>query len=558
MKEIIKMGIKIISKYKIIILILFLGVIFVTLFSKIVPYNMDEFVHYHTIMCHHYKYNAINTFRESCKGYDLNLFNTGLILPLRAFSYTGSFPSFYYYPIFLIWKSPLSARFLGIIFLLLQALILGKIFKIKYEYIFIGLVTFFPYFFQHIVDTGPVGFQITSVFIIYYFFIRWFKDFKIICPILISITIFLGIWTKLSYFWLIPGIIIILLIHVFEKREEILQRSNLKKIFFQSGISILLLIGLLSLIFLSTNPENPNDYPYLNQLMNSDSYSLKEIFHTNIILRSRVFSALINPFEATQRIYHVNPISLFVLIYNLFIYLSIPLFGMFLWIIAKKDSKKHIIKSLILFSLFIITFLFILKSKGSWAMHHTILSFPFLILSFLSIISYLKNNKIFNSKYITSKKIILSIFLLFILLNSYFFILFPNQKIYLNQENRRTNDFSKNELNKILYNEYLSKTYFYVVIDWGIYYYQALYGNKFQSVFYMEPLNQKWKIDRLKELSEKYNRKILFIYNSKSFSSNDQLIRSSFDIKPCNPIKEESVWKIELEPDNNNENICFQ
>ena len=184
-------------------------------------------------------------------------------------------------------------------------------------------------------------------------------------------------------------------------------------------------------------------------------------------------------------------------------------------------------------------------------MHHTILSFPFLILSFLSIMDLLRKKSIDTFKFLSPQRIIKLWFLIFLLLNSYFFISFKNQDI------KSHDDFSKVELNKVLKNEYLSKNYFYTVIDWGMYLYQGLYGDENQSVLYMEPLKKIRHINQLKELSDRHNRKVLFIYNSKITASDHVLIQQSFNLKPCALIKKDSVWNIMIEEDKNDENICF-
>ena len=537
-------------------LLLFLGLIIVIVFSKFVPFSMDEFSMYRVLMCRHYEYNSLNTFQESCNVFDLNVLNTGLILPLNGYQhYLGSFPSLYYYPLFLIWKNPISARLLGMIFLIIGALILSKIFEIRIEYIFLGLISFFPYFFQHMVDTGTVAFQIMSFFLIYYLLIKWFKSLKIIYPILISFIIFLGIWTKLTYFWFLPGIGIILIMHLVENRKQILQKPNLRKLIIHSLISAILLLGLLSLLFLSTDPNNSDRKPFLNKIKHSNSRSSEQLFSSKI-LETKIVKSFLNPCWTTERVYKVTKPSSFVYLYSGFIYLSVPL----LWLISfirlrntrNKNLKKGLLKSILLFFVFIVTALIIISTRTSDATHHAIISFPFLILSFLLAINCLRETENHN-RIFTSKRIILFWFLLFILFNSYFFISFHNQDI------KGRTDFSKVEVNEILKNEYLAKNYFYVIVDWGMYYYQALYGNKFQSVLYMG-LRENWDT-KLNNLSEKHNRKLLFLHRSRGpDSSKIALIKEHFSVEPCNLIEEpgRAIWRIYLEPDNSSKNICFE
>ena len=533
-------------------LFLFFGAIAVIVFSNFVPYNMDEFSMYHVLSCHYYKYNLLNEVQEGCKYYDLNFLNTGLILPMREYHYMGSFTSIYYYPIFLLWKSPISARFMGIIFLMIQALILSQIFNIGFEYIFLGLAVFFQYFFQHISDTGVVGFQITSVFLIYYLAIKWFENTKIRYPSLIAIVIFLGIWTKLTFFWFLPAIGIIFTMLLFENRRCVFTRKNIKKFLIQLGLLSVLLLALFCLLFLSTAPTNYNK-PYLGQLFSGSGFRpLSKIFSAEIS-NIEVFRSFVNPMRTTERIGYANSVDFvgkpdfFTYLFDVFLYLSVPLLWLSAFFLVK--SKKEIWKSLILYLCFIITGFLILMTQSASVMHHAILSFPFLILSILTIINGLKE----SSKKITTRRILIGWCLLFIVLNAQFFTSFIKQTVELNKEKQL--DFSRNHLNKILNDEYLSKNYFYVVVDWGMYYYQALYGKKSQSVLYIPYIDEEQKVERLREMSKEHNRKLLFIYFSATNSVDH--IKKSFSVQPCNLNEEEAKWKILLEEDENPANICF-
>ena len=73
----------------------------------------------------------------------------------------------------------------------------------------------------------------------------------------------------------------------------------------------------------------------------------------------------------------------------------------------------------------------------------------------------------------------------------------------------------------------------------------------------MTPLNKEWQIEKLKELSREYDRKLLFIYNSKKKASDLDLIQESFPLKPCLLVDPDAVWQILLEVDEGEENICL-
>lgn len=514
---------------------------FVAILSSIfVPFNMDEFLPYHTIICHHYKFNALNTFRESCNEYDLNVLNTGFVLPLRTYRYVGSFPSLYYYPIFLIWKSPISARFVGMLFLLAQAFLLGKIFQIKRRYILFFLLMFFPYSYKHIVEIGPISFHTTSIYLVCLLIQKWCTSLKIKFPITIAIVIFLGIWTKLNYFWFFPAILLILAFQIFENRYFLLNKEN--KILFikQLAIGCTVLILLSSIILLSTNPNNPMEMPLLTEIRNARYYTLGEIFRGSW-LKTRIAKVLLNPLEATERIFLVRPPGVFTYFYDFIVYFFTPIVLIAHFMNKKNtDRKRKLLEPAIYYLGFLITMFMVIRTIDSRYMHHAISAYPFLILSVISAI-----------KCISLRSIFFRCFLIFMIMNIFYFMTFPSQPVEMYE------DLSREKVRSILKNELLAEKYFYVIIDWGMYYYQGLYGPDKQGVFYMEPLNEYWQIEKLKELSKNYGRKLLFVYNSRAPSSNLPLINSSFNLSRCNKINPDAIWQILIEKENNEgNNFC--
>ncbi len=533
--------------------ILIIGLIIVIIFSQIVPFEMDEFAAYHPIMCFYYKANILNTFRESCSAYNLNFLNSGIILPLRANNYIGFFQSIIYLPIFPLWKDPLSARFLGYIFLILQAIILGKIFKMKYEHVLIGLVLFFPYFFQHIVDTGPISFQTTSIFLVYFLIIKWTQKIKIYPLLLITLLIFFGIATKLSYFWLLPGLFLIFLWEIIKNKKLIFTYKNLQKLCLGVSISILIFTLLVYGLFLSTDPGNNKIFPFLSEIINGprgELYSISELIKINW-RQLPIIKSLINPLEATQRIYWNNIMhNSIAYFYDFIVFLFLPFIILILMIGKKIVINKNIGDVIILYFSFLVSLFFIIFTRQAWAVHHLILVYPFLILFSIKSLTILKTVNFKWGKFFKFKYIITLFLILFCFLNFLIFITFNKQTVH------HANDFSRIKINQILEDEQLAKSYSYVVIDWGMYYLQGLYGNINQSVIYLEPLNQISQIAELKNISNKSNRKLLFIYNKKILESDMDLIQKSFKLSTCKLIQNSTAWDILLEQDNSN-NICF-
>jgi len=504
---------------------------------------MDEFVSYQLIACKHYEEHGSLEFNSvsKCQEKYVDIFNTGLLFPTNEFKYyVGTFSSFYYYPLFLVWKSPNSARFLGLVFLLIGALILSITFRRSLVLVFSGLLLFFPYFFQHLVDTGPIKYQILSVFLIYYLMVRWFKSFKIVYPIIISLLVFLGIWNRLNYLWYGPALFLIFLMFVIENWDKVL--SEKRKFLIQCLVSFAVLCFLFSILFLSSVPGT-DKYPYVDRVL----YHSGKGFQTH-----RLAETFLDPLRATERIYSYNSPSLFSYIYSGFLYLSIPLLWLiFLMGVEKKvfrSVRKNLFKSIVLYFSFILTVIFTFLTPMARHYHHSILSFPFLILSFFLILSCFQGAKM---NFISTRKVIVCWLVIFILLNAYLFVKFPTQSEYPGWRKALAVD---DVVPQVLADEHLAKNYIYFVGEWGFSFTQALYGNKLQMVGSFNQLTEA-KITKLNKLSELYNRKLLFIFRGDA----PKPLKEQLGAEPCILTEQQngSYWKIALQPDNQTNNICF-
>jgi hypothetical protein len=514
-------------------LILSVGV--ALLFALIVPYNTDEFIHYHTLLCHVYPLNALNTFTGACGALDLNFLNTGFILPLRAYLYSGSFPSLYYLPLFWIWPSPVSARLLSVLFLLLQALVLGKLFRFNPWRVFLGLLLFFPYAFQHIVDTGPVSFQILSIYLLALLFEKWMRKPSFLYPLLAGILAFLAFWTKLLYVAELPAIALLFALAVHDSRRSFETPKAVSRLSAQLLLGVLTFLALAAALLLSTSPHDPTVHPLLDELLQKGGrYTPADFLHKLPTLE--VTKALLNPLAATHRVYDAwsIPGSGLIRLYDVLLYLGIPLFAVLA--LCLRELRASAWKPLLIYTLFPLTFLLIAGTKMAWAMHHTVLSFPYLVLAALSLLSVLRIAK-------TPKGILLRrcahIWLgLFFVLSLFWFALFPAQGI------RSSDDPSKERVNALLHSDTIAEQYFYVITDWGMYFYQGLYGSKNQSVLYISGLYEQEDFEALKKLSAQHHRQLLFIVNERAATTDLGLIRSRFTLTRCEALAKEGAWQV--------------
>jgi len=467
-----------IKKTLIFVSLIFLSIFISIIISKFVPYNMDEFIHYHPIACLHFEHGSENIFSSNCETNNLKIFN--ITLPLRSYDYVGSFRALLYYPLFIIWQSPESARFFGLLLLLIEGIILSKIFKIKYYYFFIGFLLFFPYFFMHAVDTGPVAFHLISIYLIYYLFLRWKDNEKWYYPFLIGTIVLLAVWEKPIF--LIYGLPLFLLFIYLKPSIKMWKQLIFPIFIFSTAIGIL---------FFASTYDGKHYYDEI--FKRSDS-----ITSTDSFIKSPVISAVFNPYYATHRIYNVKNANAFSIFYGLFVLLSPFLVG--------RKRKEY----LFFYFLFIIQVLLIASLKQAFAMHHTILAYPFLILSFMYSLDF------------SNKNMIKKWLLVFILLNIIIFFTFTAQKVDL------TNDKSRIEINTILNNTKIADEYYYIILDWGDYYYQSLYGPRNQSVIYIDSSKD---INLLEDLATLKDKKSIFIY--RKYSPYIETINKVYPLEVC-------------------------
>ena len=525
-----------------------LAVTITVMFSAIIPYDMDEFIHYHPLFCHYYPFNILNSFRGSCHAYDLDFLSTGIILPLRSFDYTGSFTAILYAPLFLMWRSPLSARLLCMFFLGFQSWILGKLFHRKVLPIFLGLLLFFPYFFQHLVDTGPVSYQITTVYLLYLLFQKWHSRLKARYAVTAAVVFFCGMWVKPTELLLLPGIGALFCFSLWEHWGMCAAPSHRKTFVLQCllfGLTALLLSGIL---LLSTNPSNPADQPLLRQIVMGEHLSVAEVgkqFFSLPTVRS-----LLNPLEATHRIYEVSRLVQSVQwTYNALLFA--PLLLAIMGLALRRRAWRDALKSILMYAAFAGTLFVVFRTEKAWAMHHTVLAFPFLILSTLFALDILRTARAEWKTFLLRAAASVAA-IGFVAVNLTAFAAFPFQKV------RVFNDRSKIAVNTLLHSDILAKRYFYVIADWGMYYYQGLYGSDDQGVLYMRELRQQAQLDSLRELAAKYNRKLLFVLDSHAPSSDLALLTSNLDLRRCTALPEKAVWQVVLEHDTTPQNPCFE
>lgn len=484
-----------------IVLVIFVMTLFLIWFSHVVPFCMDEFSYYHVLATHYYPLNMLNHFRESSIAYDLKPF-LNYSVPLRENMHQGSFSSLLYLPVFLLWPSPYSARLLTLILIAVQSYCLSKIFRTNLLFAFCFILVLMPYTFVNVFDIGPSSFHMTSVFLIYLLTQRWLKNLRMkikttwLYPLSIGLLIFICIWIKLSYFAILPGIICLIAYQILTARGVTGHAVKFKPIFWHCVLMLAVVALPTFLLFQSRDVDNQRYFMFL----------FDQIHSFNFRLRWDLISYFLHPLMNTHKVLivdeNINRSTDFVYVVLL---LAILIYG-----ILKpnfKKSRPHFV--LFVLNLFCITFFCISISPISWAASHMALCHPFLILALFCTMSSLPKNKIISS-----------LFIVFFVVNAMLY--YRMTKLDYRIENHP----AVLQINRMLSKNYADK-YVFIIIDWGMYYTQSLYGNKKQCVLYLEPLDNIKQIDAIKKILHDTGRKAIFVGRIDS-ASNLQLIQKNF------------------------------
>ncbi len=177
------------------------------------PYNMDEFVHYQPLGCATAPLSdRLGVFRESCHLYDLRLPFTTRPLPLRSYLYIGSFPAAVFYPFWRLLPDPVAARIQGVLFLLLAGALAARFLRVRSRAVLLAGFVFPLVPACFLADEGPVGLSIVLLLAALLLLRRaataGSARGSVVAAFLAGLLIFLGLWTKLTFAWWLPALLV--------------------------------------------------------------------------------------------------------------------------------------------------------------------------------------------------------------------------------------------------------------------------------------------------------------------------------------------------------------
>jgi len=177
---------------------------------RAIPYNMDEFVHYHALGCATAELSRhLPLIRDGCGYYDLSLPFTFTPLPLRSYAYIGSLPSLPFYPLWRVVRDPVAARLQGAIFFLLWLWLATRLLRVRPVALVTASLVFPLFLATFVVDEGPVGLS-ALLFVGALLATRRSLDTTerrgaVGWAVLAGVLLFLGLWVKLVFAWWLPA-----------------------------------------------------------------------------------------------------------------------------------------------------------------------------------------------------------------------------------------------------------------------------------------------------------------------------------------------------------------
>jgi|GEM_PF-2775398 len=518
------------------------SLLFLLAFCRVVPFDNDEFLQYANlgyavhplmrILRYWIVWGApdgphLVFFKDAFGVYDLApFFMPKNFLPLRAYFYVGSFPSLIYAPFFALWRSPVSARLVGLVMMMLQALILKKLFKVNFRGTFLMLAGFMPYAFQHLVDVGQLTFSMTSVYLIAYLARRWAAALKnrsrasVCYPAAIGLLFFIGMWTKLSYFFLIPALLIWT---AYELRD-----APVRSFSFFMQAALLVAVSAFPTVVLLTGRNFVGDV-YYRWIYQGPPIALLDA--KAWVERIRAFAPyVLNPLSTAHVPFENSPLvtRLWSVEGLLLVALIVFFFTLGMRTLAKKSALTPFVVGLLCAAL---TATLTMASTRSWGMHHLVYSYAFVIMAGLHLFGQLDDVKI-KTIFLTG----------FFAVNAVLYAQLPFLRARTYTEPTRW------EMMRWLDQNY-AKDYAFVFTDWGLFHMQLLYGKTDQIVVSDEHLRDRGQFVLLKDFIARSGRKLMTIGLEQSSADMRMLFVVFPNLVRAKPPVMAKGWTVWMEPE---------
>ncbi len=468
------------------------------------PPNMDETIQYHSLACVSHPLSEYHSFREPCDGsYDLNVL--GQWLPMRSYHYVGASSGLIYYPVFKLFPSYLSARLVGLFFLVLVAVGVSRLVDAP-PMLALGIVGInLPMMYQMISDTGPVGYQLVAMVWVP-IAVRGLAKAKsawrfAFLSIVVGLFLFIAIEQKAFFFVVVPSMLLTgITLAVLSMIDE---RQWARKVC-TAGIRLIpaaVLTATLSLLLFRAEVTSGGTYWSLLQ-GHSDRFSVTDLTGQagHLFYLARLYFLDLSSFG--NRVYAYGEwVSTALTLCYWGVVLLVMIHGAVYF--RKKMSTPEVAltkKAVVLLAASALALALINFNRNSAAGHHLIFAFPFLLAAIVLALNSLNPLRLRNT-------CIVAMCLLQILLVA----------SLLQRTPRPESAWERLDMFKLAGQSPFSDS-IVVHLDWGTYYLHALYAPAGQLVMYAEPLNETSELEKILSIGSRLNKKLSFIVRAQSAS----------------------------------------
>jgi hypothetical protein len=428
---------------------------------RLVPYNMDEFVHYHSLGCLAFPLSrALNHFTEGCDKYTLTLPFTHVALPLRSYIYIGSSPIIPFYPFWRLIGQPIAVRVQGALFFLAAVYLTRRVTRCSLPSALLACLLFPLYLVSFVVDTGPVGLSMVcllgTMLLLQLVVESTHPARRVIYAAGAGLAAFLGIYTKLVFAWTVPALVLYTLRLLADRKAR---RGWMRDALAYLVLSAAICGGLTLFLLLAKDPTGRH---YARVRHEGETTLSAHAFGENAM---RLGEYAVNGAAIAPKTLELQATAIDALPGAL----ALLLLGVGYW--WRKDTRGQVV---VLLSMAGSVFVIISTQANARWPHHFVYALVFVLLVLALVLESLRHTPYFMLCAVTTL--------------AYWATIvgrLPSARI------RPDTDQAKDELLAALRNTRIGSETVQVHVDWGTYYINHLFGPRDQAVAYIYNLQER-------------------------------------------------------------------
>lgn len=472
--------------------------------SSFFAFDQDEVLQHHALACWYYPLNTLNNpFPAGCGLWWLRLPGTHTMLPLRSYQHVGVLQSFLYFPLFLIWKHPYSARLFGILLIGAQAYFLSRTYKKSPLPIFLGILCVLPYSYHHLVDIGHLTVHTMLVcafqLVLFKFAASSSRSRDLVLCAALGLILAVGVHVRISFLFLAPALLlqvgVFFIIKCRSLRSQGARPSAISLSLLKMTTALLIPFVVPTLLMFFSIDVNSAPY-YMVMVANSSADHVR-----NLVSISQKFAAMSGFLTEPMRTAHIlltrynSPDWAL----NMYTYGAIGFF-----VVSVCAARTWRLRGWIVLNLFcaVLSVLAVSTSSKSYGAHNAA---PCLVFVISAAVASFSGE--LSKRKLLWRSVQVAFLGCFLASNLY------SYKSLIGYSGGAARPYHRNlmQLFEFVNNNYAS-SHLQVTLDWNSYYTKSLYGPKDQAVLCFDGLPES-HYALAKEIAAKLGRNIIFITN---------------------------------------------